>query len=105
MLGVRAVVARSFDRIHRSNLVGMGALPFEFLPGDSWQMLRLQGDERIDIAADATLSPQSRATLRVTRNDGTSEEVTLTLRMDTPIEVTYYQHGGILPFVFKALLA
>jgi aconitate hydratase len=105
LLGVRAVVARSFERIHRSNLVGMGVLPFEFLPGDSWQMLRLQGDERIDIAADAALSPQSRATLRVTRNDGTSEEVTLTLRIDTPIEVTYYQHGGILPFVLRQLLA
>jgi aconitate hydratase len=105
LLGVRAVVARSFERIHRSNLVGMGVLPFEFLPGDSWHMLRLQGDERIDIAADAALSPQSRATLRVTRNDGTSEEVTLTLRIDTPTEVAYYQHGGILPFVLRQLLS
>jgi aconitate hydratase len=105
LLGVRAVVARSFERIHRSNLVGMGVLPLQFLEGQSWQMLRLQGDERIDIELDPRWTPLSRATLRVTRTDGTSEEVTVILRIDTPIEVDYYQHGGILPFVLRQLLA
>ena len=105
LLGVRAVVARSFERIHRSNLVGMGVLPLQFLEGDAWQMLRLQGDERIDIEPDAALTPQSRATLRVHRSDGTSEEVSLILRIDTPIEVDHYRHGGILPFVLRQLLA
>lgn len=105
LLGVRAVVARSFERIHRSNLVGMGVLPLQFLEGESWQMLRLVGDEVIDILPDAALTPQSRATLRVTRTDGTSEEVTLILRIDTPTEVDYYRHGGILPFVLRQLLA
>ncbi len=105
LLGVRAVVARSFERIHRSNLVDMGVLPLQFMEGESWQMLRLRGDERIDIEPDAALTPQSRATLRVTRSDGTSEEVNLILRIDTPTEVDYYRHGGILPFVLRQLLA
>jgi aconitate hydratase len=105
LLGVRAVVARSFERIHRSNLVGMGVLPLQFQEDQSWEMLRLRGDERIDILPDAALTPRSRATLRVTRTDGTSEEVTLILRIDTPTEVDYYLHGGILPFVLRQLLA
>ncbi len=105
LLGVRAVVARSFERIHRSNLVGMGVLPLQFMEGESWPLLRLRGDEQIDIEPDPALTPQSRATLRVTRSDGTSEEVTLILRIDTPTEVDYYRHGGILPFVLRQLLA
>ena len=105
LLGVRAVVARSFERIHRSNLVGIGVLPLQFQEGESWPMLRLKGDEVVDILVDPALTPQSHATLRVTRSDGTSEEVTLILRIDTPIEVDYYQHGGILPYVLRQLLA
>ena len=105
LLGIKAVVARSFERIHRSNLVGMGVLPLQFKGTDSWQSLGLTGDERIDVIPDAELSPQSDATLRITRADGSTKEVTLTLRVDTPIEVDYYRAGGILPFVLRQLLA
>lgn len=105
LLGIKAVVARSFERIHRSNLVGMGVLPLQFLPGESWQTLRLTGKEVIDVLPDPALRPQSRARLVVTREDGSREEIEVILRIDTPIEVDYYQHGGILPFVLRQLLA
>ena len=105
LLGIKAVVAKSFERIHRSNLVGMGVLPLQFKGSDSWQTLGLKGDERIDVIPDANLTPQSDATLRVTRADGSMQELTLTLRVDTPIEVDYYRAGGILPFVLRQLLA
>jgi aconitate hydratase len=105
LLGIKAVVARSFERIHRSNLVGMGVLPLQFQGSATWQSLRLTGEELIDIVPDADLRPQSDALLVVTRRDGSREEITLTLRIDTPIEVDYYRHGGILPFVLRQLLA
>ncbi len=105
LLGIKAVVARSFERIHRSNLVGMGVLPLQFLPGVSWQTLGLTGREHIDILPSPDLKPQSQATMVVHREDGTREEVQLILRIDTPIEVDYYRHGGILPFVLRQLLA
>jgi len=105
LLGIKAVVARSFERIHRSNLVGMGVLPLQFLPGDSWQTLRLNGRELIDVLPDPELKPQSRARLVVTREDGSRDELEVILRIDTPIEVDYYRHGGILPFVLRQLLA
>ena len=103
LLGIGAVVARSFERIHRSNLVGMGVLPLQFKGNDSWQSLGLKGDEVIDVVV-GELRPQSDATLGITRNDGTRQEVTVQLRIDTPIEVDYYKHGGILPFVLRQLL-
>ena len=105
LLGIRAVVARSFERIHRSNLVGMGVLPLQFRGGDTWQSLGLNGEELIDVIPDAMLRPQSDATLVVSRADGSRQEITVTLRIDTPIEVDYYRHGGILPFVLRQLLA
>jgi len=105
LLGIKAVVARSFERIHRSNLVGMGVLPLQFKGTDSWRSLGLTGNEVIDVIPDAALTPQSDATLRITRADGSIQEVTLTLRVDTPIEVDYYSAGGILPFVLRQLLA
>jgi aconitate hydratase len=105
LLGIKAVVARSFERIHRSNLVGMGVLPLQFQGSATWQSLRLTGEELIDIVPDAGLRPQSDALLVVTRSDGSREELTLTLRIDTPIEVDYYLHGGILPYVLRQLLA
>ncbi|HYR26215.1 MAG TPA: aconitate hydratase AcnA, partial [Aquabacterium sp.] len=105
LLGIKAVVARSFERIHRSNLVGMGVLPLQFQGTDSWQSLGLQGDELIDIELGDTLRPQADATLRITRANGQTAAVTVKLRIDTPIEVSYYQHGGILPFVLRQLLA
>lgn len=104
LLGVKAVVAKSFERIHRSNLVGMGVLPLQFRPADSWATLCLKGDESIDIVVDGELKPQGEACLVVTRGDGTRTEVPLTLRIDTPIEIDYYKHGGILPFVLRQLL-
>jgi aconitate hydratase len=105
LLGVRAVIARSFERIHRSNLVGMGVLPLQFQGSDTWQSLRLTGEELIDVIPDPRLRPQSDATLVVTKPDGTRQELTVTLRIDTPIEVDYYRHGGILPYVLRQLLA
>jgi len=104
LLGIRAVVAKSFERIHRSNLVGMGVLPLQFKGGDSWQSLRLTGDETVDVVL-GELKAQSDARLVITGKDGTRREVSVTLRIDTPIEVDYYQHGGILPFVLRQLLA
>ncbi|HYW56043.1 MAG TPA: aconitate hydratase [Polaromonas sp.] len=105
LLGIKAVVARSFERIHRSNLVGMGVLPLQFKAGDSWQTLGLAGDEVIDVLPDPDLKPQSEATLVITRADGAQQKLQVILRIDTPIEVDYYRHGGILPFVLRQLLA
>ena len=105
LLGIKAVVARSFERIHRSNLVGMGVLPLQFKAGQSWQSLGLLGNEVIDVIPHPEFKPQSDATLRITRADGKVQEVIVTLRVDTPIEVDYYQSGGILPYVLRQLLA
>jgi aconitate hydratase len=105
LLGIQAVVARSFERIHRSNLVGMGVLPLQFTHGDSWESLGLTGDEQIDIVPQADLAPRSSAKMTITRADGSRQEVDLLLRIDTPIEVDYYRHGGILPYVLRQLLA
>ena len=105
LLGIKAVVAKSFERIHRSNLVGMGVLPLQFKPGDSWESLGLKGDEVIDIDLGGEIRPQAYASLVIRRADGSTKRVTLTLRIDTPIEVDYYRHGGILPFVLRQLLA
>ncbi|HEU4622223.1 MAG TPA: aconitate hydratase AcnA [Burkholderiaceae bacterium] len=104
LLGVKAVIARSFERIHRSNLVGMGVLPLQFKGNDSAESLGLKGDETFDVVIPA-LKPQSKATLVITEPNGTKREVGLLLRIDTPIEVDYYKHGGILPFVLRQLLA
>ena len=105
LLGIRAVVARSFERIHRSNLVGMGVLPLQFKGTDSWQSLGLVGDEVIDVLPDRQLTPQSDALLVITRADGSRQQILVTLRIDTPIETDYYRHGGILPYVLRQLLA
>ncbi|HWI09786.1 MAG TPA: aconitate hydratase AcnA, partial [Burkholderiaceae bacterium] len=103
LLGVKAVVARSFERIHRSNLVGMGVLPLQFRGSDSWESLGIRGDESFDIQLADEIAPQQEATLVIHR-DGVAHKVALTLRIDTPIEVDYYKHGGILPFVLRQLL-
>ena len=105
LLGIKAVVARSFERIHRSNLVGMGVLPLQFLGDDSWMSLGLKGDETIDIEVGQDIRPQQDATLVIKKADGSTQRVTVRLRIDTPIEVDYYKHGGILPFVLRQLLA
>ena len=105
LLGIKAVVARSYERIHRSNLVGMGVLPLQFKGTDSWESLGIKGNETFDIRLGTELTPQQEATLVITHPDGTCRDVSLTLRIDTPIEVDYYKHGGILPFVLRQLLA
>jgi aconitate hydratase len=106
LLGVKAVVAQSFERIHRSNLVGMGVLPLQFKDGTTAQTLRLDGTETYDIAGlDAHLKPQQDLTLKITRQNGAVENVPVRCRIDTPIEIDYYQHGGILPYVLRQLIA
>jgi aconitate hydratase len=106
LLGVKAVVARSFERIHRSNLVGMGVLPLQFKEGTTAQTLNLDGTETCDIVGlGANLKPQQDLTLKITRQDGGVEDVPVRCRIDTPIEIDYYQHGGILPYVLRQLVA
>jgi aconitate hydratase len=104
LLGVKAVIARSFERIHRSNLVGMGVLPLQFMPGESAESLGIKGDEQFDIEIEGELRPQMDVTLIVFGKDG-EKQIPLKLRIDTPIEVDYYKHGGILPYVLRQLLA
>jgi aconitate hydratase len=106
LLGVRAVIAQSFERIHRSNLVGMGVLPLQFKEGTTAQTLKLDGTETYDIVGlGASLKPQQDLALRITRKDGGVEDVPVRCRIDTPIEIDYYQHGGILPYVLRQLVA
>jgi len=106
LLGVKAVVAKSFERIHRSNLVGMGVLPCQFKGADSVTSLAIDGTEEFDITGlEAGIKPQMDVTLVIRRKNGTSKQVPVLLRIDTPIEVDYYHHGGILPFVLRQLLA
>jgi aconitate hydratase len=106
LLGVRAVVAQSFERIHRSNLVGMGVLPLQFKEGVNAQTLKLDGTETYDILGlGAGLKPQQDLTLKINRANGQSESIPMTCRIDTPIEIDYYQHGGILPFVLRQLIS
>ena len=106
LLGVKAVVAQSFERIHRSNLVGMGVLPLQFKDGTTAQTLKLDGTESYDIVGlDANIKPQQDLTLKITRKGGAVENVSVRCRIDTPIEIDYYQHGGILPFVLRQLVA
>jgi aconitate hydratase len=105
LLGVRAVIARSYERIHRSNLVGMGVLPLQFKAGESAQTLGLDGTEVFDIEVPTSLAPQQDLQVVVTRKDGSKQTITTLCRIDTPIEVDYYQHGGILPYVLRELMA
>jgi aconitate hydratase len=106
LLGVKAVVARSFERIHRSNLVGMGVLPLQFLGNDSIESLGITGNESFDLLGiEHSIKPQQEVTLVIKRANGQTQQAKLLLRIDTPIEVDYYRHGGILPFVLRQLLA
>jgi aconitate hydratase len=106
LLGVKAVCVRSYERIHRSNLVGMGVLPLQFKGNDSVQTLGLVGDETFDVVGlENGIRPQMDVTLVIHRKDGSKKEVPVLLRIDTPIEVDYYLHGGILPYVLRELIA
>ena len=104
LLGVKAVIAESFERIHRSNLVGMGVLPLQFKDGMTRKTLGLDGSEMFDIAGIAAgIKPRMDVTCRITRKDGSAQNVTLLCRIDTLDEVEYYRHGGILPYVLRNL--
>jgi aconitate hydratase len=106
LLGVKAVVAQSFERIHRSNLVGMGVLPCQFKEGVNAASLDLDGTETFDLVGlERGVKPQQDLTLVIHRANGATDEVFVVLRIDTPIEIDYYQHGGILPYVLRQLLA
>jgi aconitate hydratase len=106
LLGVGAVVAQSFERIHRSNLVGMGVLPCQFKEGTNAQTLKLDGTETFDlIGLSDNIKPRQDLTLVIHRASGATEKVPVTLRIDTPIEIEYYRHGGILPYVLGQLIA
>lgn len=105
LLGVRAVIARGFERIHRSNLIGMGILPCQFPEGVSADTLGLDGTERFDLQLSESVQPRDSATLHIQRSDGRRESVKLVVRIDTPIETAYYSAGGILPYVLEQLLA
>jgi aconitate hydratase len=106
LLGVKAVCVRSYERIHRSNLVGMGVLPLQFKGADSAQTLGITGEETFDVVGiEKGIRPQMDVTLVIHRKDGSTKEVPVLLRIDTPIEVDYYLHGGILPFVLRDLMS
>ena len=105
LLGIKAVVPRSLERIHRSNLIGTGVLPLQFKAGDSWRGLGLKGDEVRDMRLADEIRSLADAMLCITAADSIQRTITVTLRIDTPIKVDYYRHGGILPFVLRQLLA
>jgi aconitate hydratase len=105
LLGVRAVIAEGFERIHRSNLIGMGVLPLQFKDGMTRKTLKLDGSEVFDIIGVAkTLAPRMDVTCRITRKDGSREDIVLKSRIDTAVEVEYYQHGGMLHYVLRQAL-
>jgi aconitate hydratase len=105
LLGVRAVIAESFERIHRSNLIGMGILPLEFLARENAESLRITGHERFDIVGIERVEPGGRLELRIVDDAGASRPMHARVRIDTPDELAYYRNGGILPYVLRQLLA
>jgi aconitate hydratase len=103
LLGVKAVIAESFERIHRSNLVGMGVIPFEFTGGDTRKSLGLKGDETVDIHGLDAVTPLMETTATITYGDGSKKDITLKCRIDTAIEIEYIEHGGVLHYVLRDL--
>ena len=104
LLGVRAVIAESFERIHRSNLVGMGVLPLEFAKGETRQTLGLTGLETFEIAGLSDLAPRKALQVRARGEDGKEKVFEVTARVDTPEELAYYRHGGILQYVLRQMM-
>ncbi|MET3927741.1 aconitate hydratase AcnA [Devosia sp. 2618] len=105
LLGVRAVIAQSFERIHRSNLVGMGVIPLQFKDGESWQTLGLDGSETVDIEGVTEIAPRAKVNVKITKADGSVLNVETLCRIDTANELDYYKHGGILQYVLRSLVA
>jgi aconitate hydratase len=103
LLGVKVVIVESFERIHRSNLVGMGVLPLQFLPGESAASLGLTGEETFDILGIASVTPRQKMQVRATRADGSVNEFEAIARIDSPVELEYYRNGGILQTVLQRL--
>jgi aconitate hydratase len=106
LLGVRAVIVESFERIHRSNLVGMGVLPLQFMPGETRKTLALSGDEQFDIVGlDGQLLPKQKVSATIHYPSGEQRQVTLQSRLDTAVEVEYYRAGGVLSYVLDRIVA
>ena len=106
MLGVRAVLAESYERIHRSNLIGMGVIPLQYLAGETRESLGLTGEETFAFSGIATeLAPRKRLTVTATAADGTTKSFEVLARIDTLVELDYYKHGGILQYVLRQLSA
>jgi aconitate hydratase len=105
LLGIRAVITQSFERIHRSNLVGMGVLPLVFEEGTSWQTLGLKGSETVTIRGLQDLRPRQKLTAEIAMSDGTTQNVSLICRIDTLDELEYFKNGGILQYVLRQLAA
>ncbi|MBN9250479.1 MAG: aconitate hydratase, partial [Mesorhizobium sp.] len=105
LLGVRAVITQSFERIHRSNLVGMGVIPFVFEEGTSWASLNLEGDELVEIDGLETIKPRQKMVAKVTYGDGTVKSIPILCRIDTVDELDYFKNGGILQYVLRDLVA
>ena len=105
LLGVKAVIAESFERIHRSNLVGMGVLPLQYKNGDTADSLGITGDETFDVILPGDLKPRQDVVVRVTPQNGATREITVQCRIDTPVEIDYYKNGGILQTVLRGILA
>ncbi len=103
LLGVRAVIAESFERIHRSNLIGMGVLPLQFTGDDSWKSLGLTGDEEVSIADIDKIEPRSTVKISIKFANGDTKEVDALVRIDTADELDYYRNGGILHYVIRKL--
>src|SRR4029078_3676205 len=103
LLGVKAVLVESYERIHRSNLVGMGVLPLQFVPGENVVSLGLAGDETFDILGAESLSPRQRVQIKATKPDGSVRGFDAIVRIDSPVEVEYYRNGGILQTVLRRL--
>ena len=104
LLGVSAVIAESFERIHRSNLVGMGVIPFEFTNGDTRKSLGLTGSETVSISElEGDIKPQSMVPCKITFTNGDVKEITLKSRIDTAVEIEYLEHGGVLHYVLRNL--
>jgi len=104
LLGVRAVIAESFERIHRSNLVGMGILPLQFLPGENYRSLGIIGSETLDIEGLDSLSPGQSLQVKLSSADGSARQFPVLVRIDTSNELDYFRHGGILPYVLRQFL-
>ena len=104
LLGIKAVLAKSYERIHRNNLVGMGVLPLIFKEGDGYEELGISGDETFQIEGLQNMKPRQELTVKVTRADNSTFEFTVNSRLDTEIDVAYFEHGGILPYVLRKIM-